>query len=204
MSDASGEGPMSEGKVLAMMALQLGLFLAGGVGLWLWSGRQLGDFVTIDLPGLAIGLAVGGFLIGVMASIWKMFPAVGERLIRKQAPTYLALGRPSPALIVFISLVAGAGEEALFRGGLQTVLGDYAPAAVAILAAALIFALVHLASPVVMVLIFAIGTLLGVVYDWTGSLFAVMLAHTVYDIWAVRYLFREFDRLGLYDEPPAA
>ena len=204
MSGTDSKDAMSEGKLFGMMAVQLGLFVAGGIGLWLFSGRSLADFVKLDAAGLLLGVAVGGLLIGVMATLWKVFPATGERLIRLQAPTYLEFGRPSPALIVFLSVAAGAGEEALFRGGLQTLLGDYMPIAAAIALAAAVFAIVHFAAPVVMALIFAIGTLFGVVYDLTGSLLAVMLAHTIYDIWALRFVFTEFDRLGLYDEPPPA
>ena len=187
------------GEVWAMITLQLAIFIAVGVGLWHLSGRLLSDFVTIDLRGALLGVAVGLALIGVFAALWRLFPDVGERLIRKQAPTYLAFGRPSPLLIVFVSIAAGAGEEALFRGGMQTLLGDHVAPWAAIAVSSAVFAAVHFAAPVVMVLIFLIGSLLGVVYDWSGSLFAVMLAHTLYDIWAVRYLFREFDRLGLYE-----
>ena len=34
----------------------------------------------------------------------------------------------------------------------------------------------------------------------TDSLLRVMITHTLYDIWALRYLHREFVRLGLVGE----
>ena len=51
--------------------------------------------------------------------------------------------------------------------------------------------------PVIMGIVFAIGALFGMVYHFTGSLLLVIAAHTVYDIFALRFLFREFERLQL-------
>ena len=119
-----------------------------------------------------------------------------------QAETYAFLGpKLGMPAIVFISLCAGVGEEALFRGGLQTFLGDYLGAPLAIVLSSAVFAAIHLGKPVITLLLLVVGLIFGTVFWLTGSLLAVTIGHALYDIWALRYLHCEFLRLGLVGEP---
>lgn len=192
------------GKAAILLAFQaIGMIALGG---WLWSlsGREKAGFVTFSLPGVLQGLALGAVLIGIALAMFRGLPRISEMLVRMQAETYAFLG-PKLGLpaIVFISLCAGVGEEALFRGGLQTFLGDHIGAPLAILLSSAAFALIHLGKPVITALLLMVGAIFGSVYWLTGSLLAVMLGHTLYDIWALRYLHREFLRLGLVGEDAA-
>ena len=65
-----------------------------------------------------------------------------------------------------------------------------------ILIASALFAVVHLSKPPIMGIIFAIGLLFGTIYYATGSLVLVMIAHAVYDVFALHYLMKEMRRLG--------
>ena len=147
-------------------------------------------------------IRLAGALIALAAVLFRGFPRIGERLVRLQAPGFAFFGRRlSLPMIVLISVGAGVGEEALFRGGLQTLIGDHLGVAAAILLSSAAFAAIHLARPVITALLLVIGAIFGVFYWQTGSLLAAMIGHALYDIWALRYLHREMHRLGLFDAP---
>lgn len=186
--------------IATLVVAQNVLFVGLGLLVWHWSGRRIGDMVDLSLVGIAVGLLLGGVLTGSAWYGFRTFPHFSNRLVEMQAETYRFLGRDLrwPA-IVTIAFAAGIGEEMLLRGGLQTFLGDYVGSLLAIVLASAVFAAIHLARPVITALLFAIGIVFGTVYWLTGSLLAVMIAHALYDVWALRYLHSEFVRLGIFD-----
>ncbi|MEO0699214.1 MAG: type II CAAX endopeptidase family protein [Pseudomonadota bacterium] len=190
---------MPLGKILALIGFQTGAFALIGWSLWALSHDTSLPFISFALWEIGYGLALGGALIVASATLAAISPALMEKLVRAQAGTYPFLkDRLSLGPIVFLSLCAGIGEEALFRGGLQTWLGDYVPFPYPVLLAALAFALIHFAKPLISALIFAIGCLFGVIYWATGSLLTVMIGHAVYDIYAIWALQEAFHRLGVF------
>ena len=194
---------MSTRSLALAISAQAGLFIAVGFGLWALSGRDLFAFVTFEAWEWTLGLALGGGMIAVAYATFVLFPRFCDMMTRMQARNYAFLNNNSSApMILLMSLCAGIGEEALFRGGLQTLLGDYTPLPLAIIVASLAFALIHFAKPLVAGIIFAIGALFGIVYEWSGSLLAVMIGHAVYDIFAIWFLIRQMKRLGLDQQPP--
>lgn len=204
----AGAAAITPRGAIVLLAMQGLLFTAAGVGLWHLSGRIVGGFVSFSFAEAGMGVAFGAILILTAAALFRRFPRASEHLVRLQSDTYRFLG-PNlgwPA-VVFISLVAGVSEEAALRGGLQTLLGDHVGADAAIVFASALFAALHLAKPLITALLFVIGLVFGLVYWQTGSLLAVIIAHVLYDIWALRYLNREMHRLGLFEEteaPPLA
>lgn len=189
-------------RAVALLGVQGCVLTAAGVGLWLLSGRSLATFVTVSIREIAIGIAFAAVLIALAATVFRGLPRIGEQLVRLQSDTYRFLGpNLGWSAIVTISLVAGISEETLLRAGLQTYLTDLMGPIGAIAVASGLFAAMHLAKPLITVLLFAIGVLFGVVYWYTGSALAVMIAHVLYDVWALRYLNREMHRLNLFDEP---
>lgn len=198
----SAKPPITPARAIALLLMQAALFTALGIGLWRWSGRAVEDFISWSFGEVALGLGFGAALILIAATLFHGFPRISEQLVRLQSDTYRFLG-PNlgwPA-IVLISLGAGISEEAALRAGFQTLLGDHVGPAAAIAIASSVFAALHLAKPVITGLLLVIGLLFGVVFWQTGSLLAVIIAHVIYDIWALRYLNREMHRLGLFDEP---
>lgn len=201
-ADPGGAPPITPARATALLVVQGILLTTAGIGLWRLSGRDLGRFISFSWTEVVLGLGFASVLILSAAALFHGFPKTSERLVRMQSETYRFLGPnlgwPS---FVLISLVAGISEEAALRAGLQTLLSDHLGSLAAIAVSSAIFAALHLAKPIITALLFAIGVLFGVVYWQTGSLLAVMIAHVLYDIWALRYLNREMHRFGLFDEP---
>ena len=82
--------------------------------------------------------------------------------------------------IIIISLLAGFGEELLFRGLLQAKLG--------IVAASIIFGLFHAVSPAYVIAATIMGFYIGVSYQMSGGLLVPVQIHFVYDLAALVYL----------------
>ena len=187
-------------KLLQLIGLQAAVFTFHGAVCWWASGRALAEFVVFDLRDLGLGVALGA---GMSAAAWasfRLFPRAGEALMRMQAPTYPFLkDRLGPGAVIFVSLCAGIGEEALYRGGAQSWMSDYIGPAPGIAVAALIFTVSHMARPPVAAIIFAIGILFGAIFWYTGSLLIVMVGHAVYDVFALAYLQDRLHALGVFD-----
>jgi membrane protease YdiL (CAAX protease family) len=93
--------------------------------------------------------------------------------------------RFSPFSIVVIGVFAGIGEEWLFRGVLQPVIGLFATS--------VLFGLAHVGNRSMAafgVWAAGMGFLLGVLAQVTGGLIAPMVAHGVYDMLALAYIRR--------------
>jgi membrane protease YdiL (CAAX protease family) len=90
-----------------------------------------------------------------------------------------------------ISLLAGVGEEALFRGLMQAGIQQYfGSPAWALVIASVLFGLAHWITPTYAVLAGLIGAYLGWLLLATGNLLAPMVTHAVYDFAAILYLLR--------------
>ena len=195
----SKEEELTEASLLSITAMQGIAFTGLGLAIWWASGRALEDWVSFTLQDVLIGLASTAGLVS-LALFGFFFPRISEYLIRMQRETYGWLTKfNSWRAIIVISFFAGTWEEALFRGGIQVWLTDFIGAPLAILVASAIFAAVHLSKPIIGFIQFLIGCLFGVIYWQTGSLLGVMLAHFLYDIFALWYLLREMTRLEKED-----
>jgi len=93
-----------------------------------------------------------------------------------------------------ISLFAGLGEEMLFRGVLQQALtpsiGEPWDATIGLLAASVLFGLLHWLTTAYAVLATLIGVYLGGLWMLTGNLLIPAVVHALYDFWALVYLVR--------------
>ncbi|WP_239985739.1 CPBP family intramembrane glutamic endopeptidase [Marinobacter salexigens] len=93
-------------------------------------------------------------------------------------------------VLFLLSVFAGVGEELLFRGALQGWLVEHTNTAVGVLAASVLFGLVHYASFTYFVVASCLGLVLGLAYEATESLLLVMVWHGVYDMIALYCLLR--------------
>ncbi len=82
--------------------------------------------------------------------------------------------------LLAIAVAAGVAEEMLFRGVIQTQLG--------LLPASILFGLVHFVTPAYAVAATLMGIYIGLVFSVSESLFAVILLHTLYDLYALTYI----------------
>ena len=188
--------------LLSVIGAQCAVFVAIGIGLWMWAGNSASSFVSVNARQIALGFAMAAVLIALGYAMFRGFPKFGEKLVRDQVPQFPFLKNKLGWLpIVFISLCAGIGEEALFRGGMLTLASEYVPLWLALTITSVLFSLLHLAKPAVAAIIAIIGLVFGVAYVATGSLLAVMIGHTVYDIWALWFIQNEMHRLRVFDDP---
>lgn len=94
-------------------------------------------------------------------------------------------------VLIALSALAGAGEELLFRGAIQGWLAQHVHASVAIVAASVMFGLVHYLSFTYFIVATGLGLALGTAYALTDSLVLVMVWHGFYDVIAL-YCLRRF------------
>jgi membrane protease YdiL (CAAX protease family) len=82
--------------------------------------------------------------------------------------------------LIVISLIAGISEEILFRGVLQVKFG--------IVAASIVFGLVHCISTAYVIVAAAMGFYIGAFYYFSNSLLVPVQIHFIYDLGALIYL----------------
>jgi hypothetical protein len=98
--------------------------------------------------------------------------------------------RCSVIQLAFISIMAGLGEELLFRGVLQPLLIGWLGIAAGLCLASLVFGLLHAVTPSYAVLATLVGAYLGWLALATGNLLGPIIAHALYDFVALVYLMR--------------
>lgn len=131
------------------------------------------------IVGIIVGLAAGG-------GAWWVVRRPFMRSIEKKYSVMIHRLRLSVPAIVFLSICAGFGEELLFRGAVQPLLGIWLTA--------LIFVAIHgYLNPMqwkisvyglYMTVVIAV---LGYLVEWQG-IWAACIAHTLIDIVLFRYL----------------
>jgi hypothetical protein len=91
--------------------------------------------------------------------------------------------------LLFVAVFAGIGEELLFRGMLQRILIRlFKNPAAGIIITAVIFSAIHLQFYGFLPR-FILGILLGCIYWYSGSLWPAILAHFIYDAFAVVMIY---------------
>ncbi len=99
-----------------------------------------------------------------------------------------------PIDIAAISLLAGTGEELLFRGIIQTGVSELAGVGPGLAVASVIFGLVHLVTPTYALLAGLVGAYLGWLFIVSHNLLLPMIVHSVYDFAALTFLLRRYAR----------
>lgn len=102
------------------------------------------------------------------------------------------LATRSPAELALLAGLAGLSEEFLFRGVVQVGLARMLPEVGALLAASVLFGLVHFASRAYALLAGVMGLYLGVLFLVQGSLLAPIITHALYDFVALVYVARRY------------
>jgi membrane protease YdiL (CAAX protease family) len=166
---------------LAVLAVLLGLLL--GYAPWQnndWSAAALLRGVLLTLPMLLLFSLCVRWPVGPLARI-KQFV---EEFVKP------AFAHCTLLDLAVLSLLAGIGEEWLFRGVLQPALADAFGLWPALLLASLLFGLAHPITFTYVVYATLIGLYLGWFAHTFGNLLEVTLAHALYDWIALLYLVR--------------
>lgn len=185
----------------------LGVILAALFGLFsrtpwfaqdgtLWSANWFGAGLGISTT---MGLLVAGLLFGLIYGMSQRRFVWIREIESLIDGTFLPLlqGR-SLVELALLSLLAGVGEEVLFRwaiqGGLEAVLLPQAHPLSAWLIATILsstlFGLAHFVTPGYFFLTLIIGWVMSLLVVFGGGLWAPILAHAVYDFIALFWMLR--------------
>lgn len=140
------------------------------------------------------GLAGSLVTYGVIVMVTRLPGMLHDSLQAHMEQLYRFACDYSWPVLIALSVLAGVGEELLFRGAIQGWLAQHLHDAVAIGAASVLFGLVHYLSFTYFVVATALGLVLGAAYTLTDSLLLVMVWHAVYDMVAL-YSLRRHPRL---------
>ncbi len=170
-----------------MEAALAGVAVAGG---WLFHQPVLADFHW-SLPAAALGAvaAIPPLLLfyGLLRSTWRPLMEIRQWFRVVLRPLVC---RWSVAQLAVVSILAGIGEELLFRGLVQGGLTRLLGPVLAVSIASLLFGLVHWVNAAYAVLAGLIGVYLGVEWLLSGNLLAPILTHGIYDFLALLYYLR--------------
>ena len=168
-------GVLSE-CALVVVALSLGHL--GGVSPF----ERLGLDVSAVVVGAAGALPMLGLLLWCLRTTWGPMRRL-VALVEERLGPYLA--NAAAGGTVLLALLAGVGEELLFRGVIQVWLAERAPLWLAVAGASLLFGVGHWLSASYAVLASLIGAYLGILFLLSGNLLAPMVAHAAYDVVAL-------------------
>lgn len=96
--------------------------------------------------------------------------------------------------VALVSVLAGVGEELLFRGVIQDGLALQFGFVPALVVATLIFGLAHAITPAYFVIATLMGAYLGLIYHHTGNLLIPVIVHALYDWIAIHFYLRRTRR----------
>lgn len=100
----------------------------------------------------------------------------------------VSLFRHAPAgAVMLVSVLAGVGEELLFRGVLQDGLALVSGPWIALAAASMLFGLAHAITPGYFLVATVMGLYLGLLYLQSGNLLIPIVVHALYDWIAIHY-----------------
>lgn len=194
-------GSRSGMSALSALAFQGGLGVVGLIGILLLD-------IPVQNQGLAWGAVLGWGCLGALATyvglmlltrVPGLFPVGLERQMRHLREFAAGFGWPT---LVVLSILAGVGEELLFRGALQGWLDASFGTMTAVALASLAFGLAHYISFVYFLVATGLGLILGGAYALSDSLAMVMVWHAVYDMIALFCLLRFPHWFGLAPRQP--
>lgn len=180
---------MDRRQLVAVTVVFEGVLFGLAVGLgWLFGVPALGRLrfeAGAVLWGVAASLVMLAGLALAMRSRWPPFARLRELLDEVVKRLFANCTVVDLALI---STLAGLGEEAFFRGFLQTALTGWLDPWAAVAVASAIFGVAHFVSLTYAVMAALIGVLFGWQLMVSDNLLLPIVTHGVYDFLALSYL----------------
>lgn len=154
--------------------------------------------VSAIVRGLLATLPMLAIFLVLVNSNWSMM-----RQLREQVEWLISEMFPNGGIAQFamVAVLAGVGEELLFRGALQTTLGNWTTPVIGLVITSLLFGLAHALSKLYFLFAVAVGGFLGWMTLKYNDLVAPMVAHGVYDFLALAYLSRRVSQASEKTEP---
>ncbi|MBR5161688.1 MAG: CPBP family intramembrane metalloprotease [Thermoguttaceae bacterium] len=180
------------------MAL-IGAVLALVCGLDLSKAFQTSDMAAFfNQLALGVGLAAAmGILFTFLDHVpWSQLKIVSEKT---KEIVNEAFKDSSHFNRFLVCLLAGVGEEILFRGFIFIVIFEFWPWGLefnmnifaAVIISSALFGLGHYISLMYFFLSSLLGVVFCLVFLWTGSLIAPVVAHALYDFFAIEFALKE-------------
>ena len=179
-------------------------FLVAGLGaLLIPAAVAMAHAMSIDLKppfkfdiadvfvGLVAVAPLAALLRWFMKTAWPPLAGFRESQLKFFAEIGFRLSRPR---IFTLAIIAGIGEELIFRGVLQEVIDRRFGIVAAILLTNLVFGLLHARTPLYAAIAAMVGGYFSLLYAATGSLIAPIIAHAVYDFIAFDWTRIALDR----------
>ncbi len=171
-----------------------GAVVEGGMALTAWG---IGWVLGMDVPGMiqstgsAWAWSVGATVPLVLgaALLWWWNPPPVQELVQFMLRHLGPILRQGNWLdLLMLSALAGLGEEALFRGVLQSWLQEHLGLWPAILVAAAAFGAAHALNRFYFLLATGVGIYLGWLFFYFENLLVPVVVHGLYDLVALSYL----------------
>ena len=167
------------------------LVLAWGLG-WLFGAPPF-EQVHLNWQSVALGAAATCPPLLAMwwcsRSQWRPFRGLMFEMEDKIIPLFAGCSQFD---LILICVLAGVGEEALFRGVIQNLLADLVNPRVALVVTSALFGLGHFITPMYAVLAGLLGFYLGWLSLALDNLLVAMATHALYDYVALRYLIHKY------------
>ncbi|MBX3177672.1 MAG: CPBP family intramembrane metalloprotease [Candidatus Hydrogenedentes bacterium] len=178
--------PGRAGLIRITLYVEGGLLAAALAAGWLfqrpfWAGYSMAPGAL--LAGLLAGLAFLALALFAVDGPWPITARLRED-IDLLMPLFRNASLPE---LLLISVLAGVGEEALFRGVLQPLLTEYIGLPLALILVSLLFGLLHCISIPYVVFASLLGAAFGALYASTGNILVPAVAHASYDFAALVY-----------------
>jgi hypothetical protein len=145
-----------------------------------WDGRDALHGVAAALPMLLLFFVVVRWPVGPLGRIKKFSEQVLCPLL---APC-------SVIDLIGISILAGLGEEMLFRAVFQGVFASWLSPWAGLILASVLFGLLHAVTAGYAVMATLMGAYLGWLWTSTGNLLTPVVTHALYDMVALLFLLR--------------
>ncbi len=165
----------------------------GGVAFVLGGVTDIAVFALLDFDAAQAGLGVVLTLplLGFLALFVRTSFAPLRRIREALDATFIPIFRRCTwDELLAMALVAGLGEELLFRGWMQPWITPTVGPWAALVVTSITFGLVHAVTPAYAVLATCIGLYLGSILIVTESLVAPVVVHALYDFIAFLVLIR--------------
>jgi len=189
--DATVTGALGSRMRLSSFLSELVILVIALVLMW-WTGlwpRLEFDPVAVII-GALVGLACAG---GALLLVNSQLNAL--KGLREDFNLFINLFADSSLSdLAIISVLAGICEEALFRGVAQAWVATWSNAHIAVIIVAVVFGLTHAISVRYAVFVTVLGLVLGYLFYFTGSILAAMMAHAVYDFFALLWATRALNK----------
>jgi membrane protease YdiL (CAAX protease family) len=187
--------PDAGGRTLVMVS---GIAIEGGLAVlafflgWLLGQRPL-ETLALNANAILVGFAGTLPLIVLFFALmrWPVGPLVSLRRFTLEVICPMLAPCTVPDLAA-IALLAGFGEEMLFRGTLQAVFarstGPLACPWTGLALASVFFGLMHAVTPAYAVVTTLMGAYLGWLWILTGNILTPIIVHALYDFVVLYYL----------------